>query len=739
MSATNPESGTISYSYDPNGNLTSKTDARSITTSYTYDALNRVTQRSYSGETGYTTPAVSYFYDNLPNAKGKLTKVSSSVSTTEYISFDILGRVTGHKQTTDGQSYSTGYAYNLSGALVEQTYPSGRVVKNVIDNNGDLSMVQSSKCLDGTLLTNGVCTNRSGLWSYARNFTYNAAGAVTSMQLGNGRWESTQFNSRLQPTLIALGATNGATDLLKLDYSYGTTNNNGNVLSQTITVPTVGSNAGFVATQNYIYDSLNRLTQATETISGNQSWKQTFGYDRFGNRTALQEFEGNTLVNDQTPQIDATNNRFTTASGFTYDLSGNVITDNLGRTFNYDSENKQRLVKDANGQTIGEYFFDGDGKRIKKVSNTETVIFVYDAPGKTIAEYANEVAPPQDAKITYLTADHLGSPRIKTDETGQVISRDDLKPFGEEIYTGSGGRTTAQGYGDSDNVRQKFTGYERDNENDLDFAQTRYFNSGFGRFSSPDPFGGSGFVTVPQSWNRYIYCLNRPTVFIDPSGMIWLTMDDQNFIWIDDKEYEKNGEKYKDYRSANGTVILLESISRKKYKNLVGSHVSLNSNGTVSAAAEPASVEVRAEYDDNEISNPWGGLGSLRTPTKGKPNGYDKFRGNGPGKYTLRFYNGKGSAKVDIDFGHNHGAGDPHAHWWDWNDEAYGPRQPGSEIPVGSEESVDEDGDRIIKPPAELIDSFVVLPVPGRVPVPVRPTVPIRIPIRIPVLVPVIP
>ncbi len=60
-----------------------------------YNALSRVTQRSYSGETGYNTPAVSYFYDNLTNAKGRLTKVSSSVSTTEYTSFDILGRVTG--------------------------------------------------------------------------------------------------------------------------------------------------------------------------------------------------------------------------------------------------------------------------------------------------------------------------------------------------------------------------------------------------------------------------------------------------------------------------------------------------------------------------------------------------------------------------------------------------------------------------------------------------------------------
>ncbi|HLA95863.1 MAG TPA: RHS repeat domain-containing protein [Pyrinomonadaceae bacterium] len=54
MTAANLESGTISYTYDNSGNLTGKTDARSIVTSYAYDALNRVTQRSY-----YTAHATS--------------------------------------------------------------------------------------------------------------------------------------------------------------------------------------------------------------------------------------------------------------------------------------------------------------------------------------------------------------------------------------------------------------------------------------------------------------------------------------------------------------------------------------------------------------------------------------------------------------------------------------------------------------------------------------------------------
>ena len=159
--------------------------------------MRRVTNRNYTSPGGLAnyqaTPNVSYFYDNLPNAKGKLTKVSSSVSTTEYTVFDILGRVTAHKQTTDGNAYTTGYVYNLSGALIEETYPSGRVVKNTLDAEGDLMQVQSRRANDN-------------FRNYANGFTYTAAGAVSAMRLGNGKWETTQFNSRLQPTQIGLGA-----------------------------------------------------------------------------------------------------------------------------------------------------------------------------------------------------------------------------------------------------------------------------------------------------------------------------------------------------------------------------------------------------------------------------------------------------------------------------------------------------------------------------------------------------
>ena len=519
--------------------IATKVDARSITTSYTYDRLNRVTQRSYampsptpSPSQYQNSPTVNYYYDNITNGKGKLKKVTSSVSTTEYTSFDILGRVTASKQTTDGVEYGGSgspaamtYTYNLGGAMVEQQYPSGRVVKNTLDASGDLSMIASKE-------------NSSAIFkTYVNDFTYNAAGAVTSLKLGNGKFESTQFNSRLQPIQIALGASVGDTSSLKLDYSYGdwngssidATKNNGNIVQQVITTPTVGSSTGFTATQKYYYDSLNRIDDSTETISSTQTWRQDFTYDRYGNRrfnetnTSMPaSFSNQALTN---PTISASNNRLT-STGWTYDASGNTTGDSQSRTFIYDGENKQVEVKNSSSATIGQYTYDGDGRRVKKyVPGTgETTIFVYDAAGKQIAEYSTIVADASTAKVAYLTADHLGSPRINTDVIGAVTSRHDYHPFGEEITAAQ--RTSGVGYA-GDTVRKQFTGYERDNESSLDFAQARMYGYNHGRFTSPDPFGPwamsedekAAFYLVPQQWNRYAYVLNNPVRLTDPTGL----------------------------------------------------------------------------------------------------------------------------------------------------------------------------------------------------------------------------
>ncbi|MCU1266971.1 MAG: repeat-associated core domain protein [Acidobacteria bacterium] len=133
----------------------------------------------------------------------------------------------------------------------------------------------------------------------------------------------------------------------------------------------------------------------------------------------------------------------------------------------------------------------------------------------------------------WLVADRLGTPRIIVNKSGSLASvkRHDYLPFGEELYAGMGGRTSAQGY-TGDSVRQHFTGYENDAETGLNYAQARYQSSAQGRFTSVDPLGASAAVPNPQSFNRYSYVLNNPANSTDPTGLMG-QMPDASTSWSD--------------------------------------------------------------------------------------------------------------------------------------------------------------------------------------------------------------
>jgi hypothetical protein len=114
--------------------------------------------------------------------------------------------------------------------------------------------------------------------------------------------------------------------------------------------------------------------------------------------------------------------------GYDYDSSGNLTKDATNKRFVYDAENKQTSFGTGGSSTNGgSYFYDGDGRRVKKVVGTETTIFVYNASGQMVAEYST-TAPPTIGTISYLTTDTLGSPRINTNASGQVTARHDYMP-----------------------------------------------------------------------------------------------------------------------------------------------------------------------------------------------------------------------------------------------------------------------------------------------------------------------
>jgi len=276
----------------------------------------------------------------------------------------------------------------------------------------------------------------------------------------------------------------GRVNKLTLSYSYGATNDNGNVQSQTITRPSG------TWTQSYFYtDGVNRLTSASEAGPGT-AWTESYGYDSSGNRW-VTGYPGLPAPTNETPQSSAwygTNNQIV-ASGWTYDGSGNVTAvGGTSRSFAYDAENRQKTAT-VNG-TTATYAYDGDGRRVSKTVGTQ-----------------------------YYTLDHLGSTRLVTDATGSAGTMQcfDYMPFGAEIANGTDGRASCFGNG-TDAFYPEFTGKERDSESGLDFFGARYFSGAQGRFTSPDaPFNDQD-PSNPQSWNLYGYGRNNPLAFIDPDG-----------------------------------------------------------------------------------------------------------------------------------------------------------------------------------------------------------------------------
>jgi RHS repeat-associated protein len=240
------------------------------------------------------------------------------------------------------------------------------------------------------------------------------------------------------------------------------------------------------------------------------------------------------------PTVNQTNNRFTLTEDYEYDANGNMTRDADGRRFTYDALNKQTQVKDSNNQPLGTYVYDGDGKRIKKLGSTENTLFVYDAFGSLVAEYA--ITPPPSnptPNVNYLTTDTLGSPRIITGKNGEILSRRDFMPFGEEIAANENNRKAALGYNGGITTRQAFTGYEKDIESSLEFAQNRYYANKHGRFTTPDPLMASGNVQDAQSWNRYAYVRNNPLNLTDPLGLIYGegVEDGRNVVkWFESRE-----------------------------------------------------------------------------------------------------------------------------------------------------------------------------------------------------------
>jgi len=224
-----------------------------------------------------------------------------------------------------------------------------------------------------------------------------------------------------------------------------------------------------------------------------------------------------------------------------------------------------------------------------------------------VVEIEAYAAAPSEASIKWLVTDHLGTPRMIVDQSGNLakIKRHDYLPFGEELVAPLGGRSAAQGYDGGDEVRQQFTSQERDIETTLDHFGARYYASTHGRFTSVDPFIGSARRQTPQAWNRYSYALNNPLTYIDPTGEGWVRGRHNEVFWDPEVSTQKEvRKKYgRGFELIDGrTLIVYETKGDSPFK--VGHMYTFNADSTFTdhGVYLPPSVFVHDSTYSNEMA-----------------------------------------------------------------------------------------------------------------------------------------
>lgn len=208
ISATNPESGQTTYTYDvdtncpsPNsfpGDQVSRVDARGVRTCMQYDALHRLVTKTYTDG----TPTAYFRYDQtsnwgltLTNPIGRLTEEYTDTTkpwSASLFGYDPMGRVVLNNQCTPascGTSNSpVNYTYDFLGNMATYTNGAGvTITQSPFSGAGRLTQVTSSL----------ADSNHPGM--LLSNVKYNALGEMASATLGNGATETLGYAPRGWP------------------------------------------------------------------------------------------------------------------------------------------------------------------------------------------------------------------------------------------------------------------------------------------------------------------------------------------------------------------------------------------------------------------------------------------------------------------------------------------------------------------------------------------------------------
>jgi RHS repeat-associated protein len=368
LSRATPGEATVSFTYKPNGQRATMTDASGQTT-YTYDSLNRLITK--------VTPQGTLTYTYYPTGRVNTVTSSNANGVSVSYTYDDLNRLsTVVDNRLTGQNTTT-YAYDPASNLATATYPSGLKSTFTYDALNRLTALSTPvSSYSYTLGPTGNRTNategtgRTLVWSYD-NICRLTNEAITADPSNNN-------DGSVSYSLDPVGNRTSDTSSLAGVSPQSATYNPDDQLS-TETYDNNGNTTG-IGVKSFTYDAENHMVSMT-----NGGTSVTMLYDGDGNRVAktvgsvTTRYLIDTLNPTGYPQVVEETVNGVVQRQYTYGhqrISENlnpVVTGNSAWTpsfYEYDGGGSVRQLTNFAGHVTDSYEYDAFGNQINPTSTT---------------------------------------------------------------------------------------------------------------------------------------------------------------------------------------------------------------------------------------------------------------------------------------------------------------------------------------------------------------------------------
>ncbi|VVM27430.1 hypothetical protein BSPWISOXPB_10402 [uncultured Gammaproteobacteria bacterium] len=266
-------------------------------------------------------------------------------------------------------------------------------------------------------------------------------------------------------------------------------------------------------------------------------YQQAYTYDTGNNLTNLSH-QANSSTWQQTLAIHPNSNRGTETQQSTndFDANGNLLhLDNIANLDWHYNNTLNKLTKADKSNTTQYYVYDYQGRRVRTVveSNHQVQsqrdylpaldISINQAKqqsatlhiGTHILSESSKDNAQTPHQTRYQLNSHLQSNTLGLDDKAQTLSYEHYYPYGGTAIIAGKDKTQAQ------QKRYRYTGKERDDSSGLCYYGARYLAPWLARWISPDSAG------VIAGLNLYVYVGNNPLKYIDPTGHVKKTPEQE--------------------------------------------------------------------------------------------------------------------------------------------------------------------------------------------------------------------